>query len=99
MCFCFLKKTPPPPKKKFSSCFEFDSVVDLAVNKGFFCIFKNTDQNNFCVSIVLKAKTEKKLRTKIGRPPKRAFFSFEIKTVKKPSLTAKNGQNGVFDGQ
>ena len=35
------------------------------------------------MSIVLKAKTEKKLRKKIGRPPKRAFLSFEIETVNK----------------
>ena len=27
----------------------------------FLCVFENTDQNNICVSIVLKAKTEKKL--------------------------------------
>ena len=32
-----------------------------------------------CVSIILKAKTEKKLVD----PPKRAFLSFEIKTEKK----------------
>ena len=31
-----------------------------------------------CVSIILKAKTEKKLVD----PPKRAFLSFEIKTIK-----------------
>ena len=33
----------------------------LAVNNGFLCVFKNTDKNNICVSIVLKAKTEIKL--------------------------------------
>ena len=31
----------------------------LAVNNGFLSNFKNTDQNNICVSIVLKAKTKK----------------------------------------
>ena len=36
-----------------------------------------------CVSKVLKAKTEKKLEKKLVNPPKRAFFSFEIKTFKK----------------
>ena len=41
------------------------------------------DQNNNCVFIVLKAKTGKKLRTKIGWLPKRTFLSFEIKNVKK----------------
>ena len=38
-------------------------------------VFKNTDQSDICVSIVLKAKTEK-------NEEKRAFFSFEIKTIK-----------------
>ena len=37
----------------------------LAVNNGFLGVFKNTDQNNICVSIVLKAKTEKNF-DKIG---------------------------------
>ena len=37
----------------------------LAVNNGFLGVFKNTDKNNICVSIVLKAKTEKKFE-KIG---------------------------------
>ena len=35
----------------------------------FLCVFENTDQNNICVSIVLKAKTGKKLVD----PLKRAF--------------------------
>ena len=35
----------------------------------FLCVFKNTYQNNSCVSIVLKAKTEKKLID-----PKKGFF-------------------------
>ena len=30
----------------------------------FLCVFTNTDQNNICVSIVLKAKTEKKIKKK-----------------------------------
>ena len=38
-------------------------------------VFKNTDQSDICVSIVLKANTEK-------NEEKRAFFSFEIKTIK-----------------
>ena len=37
------------------------------------------------MSIVLKANTAKKLWKKIGWPPKRAFLSFEIQTVKKIS--------------
>ena len=37
----------------------------------FLCVFKNTDQNNICVSIVLKAKTEK------------GIFDIEIKTENK----------------
>ena len=31
-----------------------------AVNNGFLCVFKNTDQNNICASIVFKAKTKEK---------------------------------------
>ena len=38
----------------------------LAVNNVFLCVLKNTDQNNICVSIVLKAKTEEKKLKKIG---------------------------------
>ena len=34
------------------------------------------DQNNNCVFIVLKAKTGKKLRTKIGWLPKKDIFEF-----------------------
>ena len=36
------------------------------------------------MSIILKAKTEeeKKMETKLVDPPKRAFLSFEIKTIK-----------------
>ena len=32
----------------------------LAVNKGFLCVFKNTDQNNIYASIIFKAKTKQK---------------------------------------
>ena len=53
------------------------------VNNGFLCIFKNTDRNNICVSCILKAKTEKKIRKKLINPQKKAFLSFEKKTVKK----------------
>ena len=46
----------------------------------FVWIFKNTDQNYICVSIVLKGKTEeKKLEKKLVDPPKRAFLSLKIK--------------------
>ena len=56
----------------------------LALNNGFLCIFKYTDQNNIFVSIVLKAETEKKnWEKKLVDPQKRAFLSFEIKTVNK----------------
>ena len=38
------------------------------------------------MSIVLKAKTEeKKFKTKLVDPPKRAILSFEIKTIKNVS--------------
>ena len=47
----------------------------LVVNHGFFCIFKNTDKNNICVPIVLKAKTEEKNEFwNINR--KKMFFIF-----------------------
>ena len=32
----------------------------LAINNGFLLVFKNTDKNNICVSIVFKAKTKEK---------------------------------------
>ena len=51
----------------------------LVVNNGFLCVFKNTDQNNICVTIVLKAKTEKKIEEKLVDPQNRAFLSFEKK--------------------
>ena len=48
----------------------------LAINNAFLWVFKNTDQNNICVSIVLEAKTEKKFREKkLVDPLKRAFLS------------------------
>ena len=105
-----------------------NKIAILAVNNSFLFVLKNSDQNNICVYIVLKAKTEKKFK-KLIDPQKRAFLSFEIKTIKKiffifcfcfsfknnictnvilisilkqhkkPLLTAKKGQNGVFDGQ
>ena len=53
----------------------------LAVNNGFLCVFKNTDQNNICVSIVLKAKTEKKIEKELVDFQKRIFLSSEIKTI------------------
>ena len=59
------------------------AIIFIYVNNGFLCIFKNTDQNNICVSCILKAKTEKKIRKKLINPQKKAFLSFEKKTVKK----------------
>ena len=44
--------------------------------------FKNTDQNNICVSIVLKAKTEKNKKKKVGWPPKKGIFEFWNKNRK-----------------
>ena len=45
--------------------------------------FKNTDQNNTCASIVLKAKTEKNDEEKqLVDLRKRAFLSFELKSFK-----------------
>ena len=34
--------------------------LSLAVNNIFLCIFKNTDQNNICASIIFKAKVKEK---------------------------------------
>ena len=46
----------------------------LAVNNVFLCLFKNTDLNNICVSIVLKAKTEEnKFKTNWLTPQKEHF--------------------------
>ena len=47
----------------------------LAVNNVFLCIFKNTDQNNICVSIVFKAKTKEKYEEIF-------FYGFYFKTQK-----------------
>ena len=46
------------------------------------CVFKNTDQNNICVSIIIKAKTEKNVE-KNGWPPKKGIFEFWKKNCKK----------------
>ena len=54
----------------------------LAVNNIFWCVFKNTDQNNICVSNVLKAKTEKKIQTN-WLTPKKSIFQFWNKNHKK----------------
>ena len=54
----------------------------LAVNNVFLCVFKITDQNNLCVSIVLKTKTETNLK-KIGWPSKKSIFEFWNKKYKK----------------
>ena len=47
----------------------------------FFGRFQKYRSNNICVSIVLKAKTEKNVEKKLVDPPKRAVLSFKIKTV------------------
>ena len=47
----------------------------FGVNNVFLCIFKNTDQNNICVSIVLKAKAKKKFGKKLV-DPKKVIFEF-----------------------
>ena len=47
----------------------------LWVNNVFFVVFKNTDQNNTCVSFVLKAKTEEK-NYKLADLPKKGIFEF-----------------------
>ena len=46
----------------------------LAVNNGFLCVLKNSDQNNICLYIVLKAKTEKELRKQNWLIPKKGNF-------------------------
>ena len=69
--------------------------------KNVLCVFKNTDQNNICVSLVLEAKTEKIIKKqKLVDPPKRAFLSFEIKTVKFFSYFSFGmAWHGIFDDQ
>ena len=47
----------------------------LVVNNVFLCVFKNTDQNNICVSIVFKAKTKEKYEEIF-------FYGFYFKTQK-----------------
>ena len=50
----------------------------------FFCVFKNTDQNNIFVSIVLKAKTEeKKIQKKNRLTPQKMHFWVWNKNCKK----------------
>ena len=56
----------------------------LTVNSVFLWVFKILIKITFvCLLLYIKAKTERK--KKIVDPPKRAFLSFEIKTVKKCS--------------
>ena len=56
----------------------------LAVNNFFWCIFKNTEQNNNCVFIVFKAESEPKHEEKICfwlfffKNQKRAFAFFVV---------------------
>ena len=50
-----------------------NKIAILAVNNSFLFVLKNSDQNNICVYIVLKAKTEKKIK-KIDRPPQKGHF-------------------------
>ena len=42
----------------------------------FLCVLNNIDQDNICVSIVLKAKTEKKYAKKGIDLPKKGIFEF-----------------------
>ena len=58
----------------------------LAVNKVFFVLFQKycTNQKNVCVSIVLKAKTEKKFWKNV-LTPKKGVFEFWNKNCKKCS--------------
>ena len=60
----------------------------LAVNNFFWCVFKNTEQNNNCVFIVFKAESEPKHKEKffLGvflQKPKTRFFGGENKIVLK----------------
>ena len=45
---------------------------------AFLCVFKNSDQNNICASIVFKAKTKENLKD--------FFFRFYFKTQMWPFL-------------
>ena len=49
----------------------------------FLCVLNNIDQDNICVSIVLKAKTEKKYAKKGIDLPKKGIFEFWNKNLKK----------------
>ena len=60
----------------------------LVVNNFFWCVFKNTEQNNNCVFIVFKAESEPKHEEKffLGvflQKPKTRFFGGENKIVLK----------------
>ena len=57
----------------------------LVVNKVFLCVFKNTDQNNICTSIVFKAKTKEKYEEIF-------FYGLYFKTQKSFCL----GVNQIF---
>ena len=59
------KKSDGPSKRPF---WQF-----LAVNSGFLCIFKNTDQNNICASIAFEVKTKENMQTNF-------FYGFYFKT-------------------
>ena len=53
----------------------------LAVNNFFWCVFKNTKQNNNCVFIVFKAESEPKHEEFVFffKNQKRAFSGVKIK--------------------
>ena len=58
----------------------------LAVNNFFWCVFKNTKQNNNCVFIVFKAESKPKHEKKnflgvFRQKPKTRFFGGENKIV------------------
>ena len=60
----------------------------LAVNNFFWCVFKNTEQNNNCVFIVFKAESRPKHEENIFlgvflQKPKTRFFGGESKIVLK----------------
>ena len=72
----FLKKH----KQKVIDCQKHHCGHLCRLTTVFLCVFKNTVQNNICVSIVYKGKTEKNLeKKKLVEPQKRAFLSCEIK--------------------
>ena len=86
VCFWFLKKIPP--NFFWGSIFEYTpkQVIDRQKRHFcrfwqlitvFVCVFKNTDENNICGSIVFKAKIKEKQRN---------FFcyGFYFKTQKCP---------------